>query len=179
MSSVFISHSANPNDTVIARDLNDELRRRGLTVFMDHALTAGEEFPQGIHEALSVADVVVVLLSSHSQKSRWIKEEVATALESRKQVIPVLLDDGARDNWVWPLLADRQARTVVSTADVHRLAIDIADAAAGDGSSSRAPGMGFATTDTGQARGTRRWSLVAVAVVAALLGALLTLLITR
>src|SRR5262245_13427270 len=103
MSSVFISYSR--DDQTVASALSHELEERGLSVFRDIAITAGEDFSHQIRDALAHADVVVVLLSSNSGRSRWVKDEVATALESRKTVIPVLLDAGAKENWVWPLLA--------------------------------------------------------------------------
>jgi hypothetical protein len=30
-------------------------------------------------------------------------------LESKKLVVPILLDEGAKQNWLWPLLAPRQS----------------------------------------------------------------------
>lgn len=29
-----------------------------------------------------------------------------------KRIVPVLLDEAAKDNWVWPLIADRQVALV-------------------------------------------------------------------
>jgi hypothetical protein len=139
---------------------------------VDRAITAGEDFSHQIREALLSADVVVVLLSSNSQRSRWIKDEVATALESRKKVIPVFLDAGGKENWVWPLLADRQAKTVSSDADVYQLAIDIERSITGERPSAVTSSMRPVASGT-------RWLLMVVAIVAALLGALFTFLFTR
>jgi hypothetical protein len=171
MSSVFISYSDHEQDQAVAQVLTHELKKRGLSVFVDRAITAGEDFSRQIREALVDADVVVVLLSSNSQKSRWIKDEVAAALESRQKVIPVLLDAGAKENWMWPLLVDRQAKTISSEADVRQLARDIENSIAGEPALSMVPPRPLA------ARGTPRL-LIAVAIVAALLGAFLTILFT-
>ena len=171
MSSVFISYSAHSEDRAIAQRLTRELKQRGLDVFVDQAITAGEDFSRQIREALDNADVVVVLLSSNSQRSRWIKDEVAAALESRKKVIPVLLDAGAKENWVWPLLADREAKTISSDADVERLARDIESSITGER-------LSAAPTSMRQSASSTRWLLLVVAIVAALLGALLTLFFT-
>src|SRR5262245_5937107 len=122
MSSVFISYSANDEDGATARLLARELGSRRLSVFFDRAIAAGEDFSHAMREALLSADVIVVLLSSRSQRSRWVNHEVETALESRKTIIPVFLDAGGKENWIWPLLSDRQARTVASEADVRQLA---------------------------------------------------------
>jgi hypothetical protein len=167
MSSVFMSYSR--EDGAFASILSDELEKRGLSVFRDSAISGGEDFSHQIREALQFADVVVVLLSSNSQRSRWIKDEVATALESRKKVIPVLLDAGAKENWVWPLLADRQARTAHSATDVPELATEIEQSIEARMILS-APEADLAPGGTG------RWLLIAVAIGAALLGAILTLL---
>ena len=168
MSSVFISYSH--DDQTVASALSHELEERGLSVFRDSAITAGEDFSHQIRDALAHADVVVVLLSSNSGRSRWVKDEVATALESRKTVIPVLLDAGAKENWVWPLLADRTARTINSKADLHQLASDIEHSIEKRPPAAMAHPMRASST---------RWLLVAVAILAALLGAILTLFFTR
>jgi hypothetical protein len=174
MNSVFISYSR--EDEAIAQALTKELKVRGLSVFVDRAIAAGEDFVHHTRVALQAAEIVVVLLSKNSLRSRWIKDEVATALESRKQVIPVLLDAAGKENWVWPLLADRLAVTVNSDADVHQLAANIAR------SIGHRPEEGTAMMRppdaTPMAASSARWPFIAVAVIAALLGALLTLLLT-
>jgi WD40 repeat protein len=48
-----------------------------------------------------------VLLSRSSQRDTPVDAVLTGALE-KKVVIPVLLDERARNNWIWPLVADRQ-----------------------------------------------------------------------
>ena len=44
-----------------------------------------------------------------------------TALRSHRVIVPVLLDDHAKNNWVWPLISDREAVQVQSPEDLDRV----------------------------------------------------------
>jgi hypothetical protein len=110
MPDVFISYSRQDRKT--AQHIIGELRKKRLDVFFDRdALVAGESFDATLTEAIRSARVVVVLLSANTARSRYVERELASALESAegKTIIPVLLDGEATRNWVWPLVANRQA----------------------------------------------------------------------
>jgi hypothetical protein len=110
MADVFISYARGDGDT--ANQLAKELESRGLSVFFDkEVLVAGTDFRQEIAQALRTARSVVVLLSANTKRSSWVQEELSSVLEQDggPKVIPVLLDGHARENWVWPLISDRQA----------------------------------------------------------------------
>jgi hypothetical protein len=51
------------------------------------------------------------LLSKNLKGSSWVQREAALALKDSqdRRIIPVLLDDEAQNNLVWPLVADRRA----------------------------------------------------------------------
>lgn len=110
MADVFISYARDDGDT--ANQLAMELERRGLSVFFDKdVLVAGTDFRQEIAQALRTAKAVVVLLSANTKRSSWVQEELSSVLEQADGpiVMPVLLDGHAKENWVWPLISDRQA----------------------------------------------------------------------
>ena len=109
MSDVYLSYAR--GDSTIAVRIAHELEKNAWRVFLDvDSLALGTDLVTQLKEEISKSKVVVVLLSKHSQqKSKLVQEEVRMALESNRHVIPVWLDSAARDNWIWPLIADRQA----------------------------------------------------------------------
>ena len=109
MADVFISYARDDGDT--ANQLARELEARGISVFFDKdVLVAGTDFRQEIAQALKTAKAVVVLLSANTKRSSWVQEELSSVIERAEgpKVIPVLLDSHAKENWVWPLVSDRQ-----------------------------------------------------------------------
>lgn len=108
MHDIFISYTRDDQDAAAA--IADRLSASGFSVFFDRqALVSGEAWSDKIGEELRGADAVIALLSSRSRRSTWVADELQGALDSKKLVIPVLLDQGAKENWLWPLLATRQS----------------------------------------------------------------------
>ena len=68
---------------------------------------------------------MVLLLSGKSRRGHWVERELELILEQTTTVIPVLLDEHAKDNWVWPLVSDRNALTLKDTSDAESIANDI------------------------------------------------------
>lgn len=121
---VFISYAR--QDGAIANELARLLKRRRVLAFFDaESLVAGALWEDQLLDAIKSADVVVVLLSSASTRSRWVERELQQALKHDKVVMPVLLDQHGTENWVWPLVADRMAFKLEGMSDVDRLAHDI------------------------------------------------------
>ncbi len=108
MRNVLISYAR--DDQAAARLIADRLRKDGLSVFVDEAsLVAGGMWSAQLSRAMQEASAVVILLSTNSRKGTWVESEVQTALEGKKLVVPVLLDAEAKDNWVWPFVANRRS----------------------------------------------------------------------
>ncbi len=108
MSHVYISYARPDKD--FAERLFDELKKSNVKVWLDiEGLVAGEDFNSIILDQIKNAKVVVVLLSQHSRRAGFVEYEFRSALEHNPNVIPVLLDSSATENWIWPLIADRQA----------------------------------------------------------------------
>jgi tetratricopeptide (TPR) repeat protein len=100
MPKVFISYAR--EDQAAAELIAHRFRGTG-------SLVTGGSWSQQLGLALNESIAVVVLLSTNARKAPWVKSEVQAALENKKVVVPVFLDDGAKDNWLWPLLANRQS----------------------------------------------------------------------
>src|SRR6478752_4835216 len=92
MSHVFISYSRTDRDR--AKRFAAALQERGHAVWWDDDIAAGQTFDAAIEKALGEAACVVVLWSSTSVKSDWVKTEAAEATR-RRILVPVLVDEVA------------------------------------------------------------------------------------
>jgi hypothetical protein len=90
MADVFISYARKDRDA--ARALASAFESRGWSVWWDRDIIAGETFDQAIERELGAARAVVVLWSSQSVGSEWVKNEVAFAVE-RGALVPAVIDD--------------------------------------------------------------------------------------
>ena len=166
MPNVFISYAR--EDSQVAQQLSDLLQAEGQSVFFDFALAAGEDFSRSIEKALGDAAAVVVLLSRNSNRSRWVDAELRSALQSGKVVIPVLLDEEATSNWVWPLVSDRNAIRLESPREMAEVVRQVNQA------------IGYVDRPPTEApylasfHARSRWVMLLVAVLSALVGALVT-----
>lgn len=74
-------------------------------VFQDtKAIVKGKKWGPQLQEALEQASLVIVFWCKHSAHSQYVKDEYEKAIQSRKDILPVLLDDCDLD----PELADYQ-----------------------------------------------------------------------
>ena len=151
------------------------LRSDGQEVFSDHgAIAAGADFSASIEKALADSKAVVVLLSRNSNRSKWVEAELRSALQSGHVVNPVLLDEEATNNWVWPLISDRHAIKIDSSARIEEVVREVNRAVGGADTSPREvnPAVGGADRSPSAARS--RWVILLVAVLSAIVGALVT-----
>ena len=89
MSDIFISYAS--ADRERAHLLSGALDRRGWSVWWDRTIPPGKEYHEVIERALDSAKCVVVLWSSTSIASSWVKTEAAEAMR-RKILVPALID---------------------------------------------------------------------------------------
>jgi uncharacterized protein YjbI with pentapeptide repeats len=95
--SCFISYSAKDDD--FANRIHADLDNSGVRCwFAPHDLPIGEEIREGIDAAIRQRDKVVLILSEHSIRSGWVKDEVEAAFEEEQKrgqtvLFPVRLDD--------------------------------------------------------------------------------------
>ena len=90
MSDIFISYAR--ADKSSAGDLAQALEQHGWSVWWVPPIRVGTRFDQIIKKELDAAKCVVVLWSSASILSEWVKVEAAEAIK-RGILIPVLLED--------------------------------------------------------------------------------------
>ena len=105
---IFISYDS--HDQRAATVIAQGLLRAGFDVFYDkQAIVAGDEWSDSIKAALRRSAAVLVLLSKNTYRGTYAATEVQIALDSKVLVVPILLDDKAKQNWLWPLVAQRQS----------------------------------------------------------------------
>ena len=172
MSDVFISYAR--EDAAQAQRLQRALMNLGLTVFVDQdVLVAGTDFSRAIEDSLRSAKAVVVLLSSNTRRGKWVQEELIAVLEAKDGalVIPVLLDGQAKDNWVWPLVANRQAIDLTQQPhDIEEVATRVRRAIAGSAEDILPPQQPpEALANTGRATPLKKRNYMAVGGLLALL----------
>ncbi|MES2903620.1 MAG: TIR domain-containing protein [Pseudomonadota bacterium] len=103
MASVFLSYDH--GDVAQAARIATALENAGHSVWWDRHIHGGAEFQSEIEKAVEEADAVVVLWSSRSIKSPWVRDEAAEGRDEGK-LIPVLLEP------VKPPMGFRQFQTI-------------------------------------------------------------------
>ncbi|HKI53495.1 MAG TPA: TIR domain-containing protein, partial [Anaerolineales bacterium] len=90
MEKVFISYSR--KDIEFARKLAGDLGKAGYDVWWDITdLRGGDDWVRVIPEAIAASRFVIVVLTSDSAESEWVRKEYTQALNLRKKIIPIML----------------------------------------------------------------------------------------
>ena len=90
MSTIFVSYASQDRET--ARAIAGSLEAHGHSVWWDRTIPPGRVFDEVIQEALAAAQCVVVLWSSNSVRSNWVKVEAEEAA-ARGLLVPVLIEN--------------------------------------------------------------------------------------
>lgn len=89
MENVFLSY--NREDVAAAQRYAAAFEREGISVWWDAALKSGEAYDEVTEAALRGAKAVVVLWSTRSVKSRWVRAE-ATLADRNNTLVPVMIE---------------------------------------------------------------------------------------
>ena len=90
MTDVFISYAN--EDRARAQILAQALEACGFSVWWDRKIVAGQTYDEVIEHELDTAKSVVVLWSTHSVVSEWVKTEASEAVQ-RGTLVPARIDD--------------------------------------------------------------------------------------
>jgi formylglycine-generating enzyme required for sulfatase activity len=90
MGHIFISY--NHKDTEYAHKFADALRSKGFAVWIDDAIEYGSEWPSEIQEHLDECDLLVVIMTPASYRSKWVQNELNRAMRKNKPIFPLLLE---------------------------------------------------------------------------------------
>lgn len=102
MTYVFISHSS--EDNYFVDFLVELLKFHHVDVWVDSSnLKGGSVFTAEIEQALANCDLMLVVTSHDSLKSKWITREISAfkAIGGDRSVIPLVLDKGADPNEIY------------------------------------------------------------------------------
>ncbi len=88
---LFLSYSR--KDKAVADAFYEAASGQGLTVWYDKLLQGGQDWRQGIVEALTQSNALIILFSKESNASKQLIKELAVADDLGKLVIPVLIED--------------------------------------------------------------------------------------
>ena len=89
MSDVFLSYKR--EDAESARRIVDAMRESGISVWWDDGITPRQAWDEEIEQALSAASTVVVLWSSRSVSSEWVRTEAHYG-KDRGKLVPALIE---------------------------------------------------------------------------------------
>lgn len=93
MADIFISYAR--EDVVRAHALSEALTRLGWSVWWDDSIRAGAPFDQVIDQQLDMASCVVVVWSTASVASNWVRAE-ASAADEQGKLVPVSFEPDLR-----------------------------------------------------------------------------------
>jgi len=108
MTDVFISYSSEDRERV--RSLVTTLERGGWDVWWDRQIDAGVVFDREIEKAIDEAKCIIVVWSSKSVESEWVRTEAGEGLE-KGNLVPIMIED------VKPPLAFRRIQTIDFSAE--------------------------------------------------------------
>jgi hypothetical protein len=89
---VFISYAW--KNQPLAKQLQKDLRRDGVEVFIDYEkITGGDSLPDRISAGLDWCNTLVLLWSADAAQSYYVSQEWESAFHLKRKIIPCLLDD--------------------------------------------------------------------------------------
>ena len=94
---LFLSHAT--ADGGLVETILGRLVPFGIGVYAaEYDNKAGEHLPDKIKRAISEADLVVVLLTTHAGGSNFVQQEIGFALGQSKLVVPIVSNDAAHQD---------------------------------------------------------------------------------
>lgn len=89
---IFVSYSS--KDAKIAFHLVDYLESQGIPCWIaPRNIASGHDYTDSIDEAIKSCDGFILIFSSHSAKSIWIKKELALGISHQKNIFPFKISD--------------------------------------------------------------------------------------
>lgn len=92
MREIFISYRS--TESYLAYMIKNFLETHGFSVWMaPDCISGGSDYAAEIPAAIRDCKVVVLILSQKAQRSKWVRKELVQALELRKTVMPVMIEN--------------------------------------------------------------------------------------
>jgi hypothetical protein len=103
---IFISYSR--TDSQAVREVHSDLQQLGHAVWLDTAITGGQNWWDEVLRQIRNADVLVLAMSDESLRSRACRAEVQYALDLGKHLLPVIVNQNFSDSLVPVPIAETQ-----------------------------------------------------------------------
>lgn len=115
---VFVSYSR--SDESIAGNLRLMLLSKGIKTFRDHDnLIGGEEWWPSLKEPIATCKTFLLIVGPDSHAKKWVREEVAIALQHKRKILPLLLDGGNLEGF------DDISHESIRVSDFHAIRLDL------------------------------------------------------
>ena len=96
----FLSHST--HDAVFVKALHQALALQGVNAWIDRReLLPGDLLLPEIEQAISSAEVFILVLSNHTFQSKWVKKELDFAKSLSKRIVTLLLEGQTTGALAW------------------------------------------------------------------------------
>lgn len=90
---VFVSYST--HDLAQVSQLQQQLLGSPIEVFVaEHSVSPSQDLAQTINMAIEQCDLFVLLWSKNAETSAWVPQEIGKATALKKNILPLVLDDG-------------------------------------------------------------------------------------
>jgi len=87
---IFISY--NHEDKKFVDQLIQQLRKLGVSLWMDSNLSLGDKLKEKIFDSIDNSLFFIPILSGRSLGSEWVGDEISYAIKKKKKILPLLLD---------------------------------------------------------------------------------------
>lgn len=90
--SVFVSYSS--KDIKLVKQIVEVLRQMGITYWKaPEMIPAGSSYAREIPRAIRECEIFLLVLSKQSQASIWVEKEIDNAINHRKVIVPIQIDE--------------------------------------------------------------------------------------
>jgi hypothetical protein len=90
--SIFISHS-NKDNTFVNR-LIESLEENSIFTSTDEkALSVGDNLANKLERIMTNCDYIIFVISKNFTESEWVRREIDMAVELKKRILPIVIDD--------------------------------------------------------------------------------------
>ena len=88
---IFISNSS--KNASIAKEISKKLKEVGLKTYLaEEDLKVGDNIIEQLYKNLNDSSILLLLLSNESINSRFVNEEIDTAMKNKLSVLPIVID---------------------------------------------------------------------------------------
>lgn len=112
MRKVFISYRHMEPDLGLAAEIENNLSRRGASVFRDARIKIGDDWVETIERELASSRFLIVLVSQASMGNRHVREEIVRAHKLGLQILPLRVDATEMPYDIASILGTLQTRNV-------------------------------------------------------------------